>query len=82
MKEIHMHHQMAGHASFMGDCIKLPKELETTGNNGDETSLSLLCHGNNKTSCREGTNPLPIVGKRTDCIFLTLAFPHATTHSE
>jgi hypothetical protein len=50
MKKIYTHRQMARRMSFI-HLVELPRtQLETTGNNGYEISLSLPCHGNNEIS--------------------------------
>jgi hypothetical protein len=57
-KTSNVRRQMAQCISFV-DCAELIMELETTGNKGNEMSLSLPCHWKNRTSCQEGTNSSP-----------------------
>jgi hypothetical protein len=54
----------------------LATEFELTGNNGNETSSSLPCHGTNRTSSGEGTNSSLNIRQHIDCMF-EMRFPYA-----
>ncbi len=68
---------MARRISFI-DRIELPIELDTIGNNGNEISLSLPCHGKQRNLMPRGDQLIANIVRRTDCVCVTLVFPYVT----